>query len=340
MRVTEQLNELWTLVDRDAAAAAGWYQRRIPSSGDWAAHAAIFKPGRKRALILEADRKMLSKHRFADETKGFVISVAPDDSGRADRSFIRILETEVYNREIFTVFCADLLRHWLPQKDHQKALSELEKQLLRWKKFFQRDLRQGLSREEYIGLFGELSFLEAALRASGDALKIVSSWSGPQGTNQDFLFGPKAVEVKTSTGNDQDTVTVSNARQLDATGLDRLYLAHYVLDFRQGSGRTLQQIVASLRQSVSAMSAEAAAIFEERLVEAGYLDDAVGRFKDWGLTLRAFVPYNVEGNFPRILETAIPHGISDVSYSLNLASADTFRLPDQELWRLLDLSHE
>jgi len=340
MRVTEQLNELWTLVDRDAGAASGWYQRRMPGSGEWGAHASILKPGRKRAIILEADSNLLSRHRIADETKGFIISVTPDDSGRSDRSLIRILETEASNREIFTIFCADLVRHWLAQKEHRKALSELEKHLLRWKKFFQRDLRQGLSREDYIGLFGELSFLEAALASCGDALRVVGSWSGPQGTNQDFLFGPKAVEVKTSTGNDQDTVTIANARQLDSTGLDHLYLAHYVFDFRQGSGRTLVQLVGVLRSGIAVISAEAAAIFEERLIEAGYLDDAVGRFKEWGLTPRSFAAYSVDDHFPRILETAIPSGISDVSYSLNLATAEACRLPADELWQLIDLANE
>jgi len=118
---------------------------------------------------------------------------------------------------------------------------------------YQRGIQPGLCREDYVGLYGELSFIEAALNKGLAPLDVINSWQGPLGTNQDFLFGPKALETKTTTGNEINNVRITNIRQLDSTGLQALFLARYAFDFRQGAGRTLPQLVAVIKHALSAV---------------------------------------------------------------------------------------
>jgi hypothetical protein len=262
----------------------------------------------------------------------YSIDVGLDEGGRSDRATIRIQETSAGYREIFAIFCADILEHWIPYADAADSLKSLSRRLARWKKFFQRGGQFGLSREDYIGLYGELSFIEASIKAGAASLPLVNAWQGPLGTNQDFLLGLVAVEIKTTTGNEIDKVRITNARQLDSTGLQSLFLARYAFDFRQGSGRTLQQIITSLKSSLTTISPEAFSVFNDRLIEAGFVEGTPNEFDTWGFTSRHFDVFNVGEDFPRLLESSLPSGVSEVSYILNLSAATPFHVGEPEFW--------
>lgn len=332
MTVSETLKQTWDSVVAEKSQADGYYHRRIPLTYAWPAHAGIHRPTNARILILETELKSVRGLRLKDETKGYSIDVGPDEAGRNDRATIRIQESSAGYREIFTIFCADILEHWLPHAGASDCLKALSSRLARWKKFFQRGAQLGLSREDYVGLYGELSFIEAGLKVGAGSLPIVNAWQAPLGTNQDFLFGQVAVEIKTTTGNEIDKVRITNARQLDSTGLQCLFLARYAFDFRQGSGRTLPQLVAVLKTSLAAISPDALSVFNDRLLEAGFVEGTPNEFDAWGFTPRHFDVFNVGEGFPRLLESCLPSGVSEVAYTLNLSAAQSFQIAEPDFW--------
>lgn len=332
MTVSEALKQTWSTVVAEASQAEGYYHRRIPLACAWAAHAGIHRPTDGRILMLETELKSIRGMRLKDETKGYSIDVGPDEAGRSDRATIRIQETSAAYREIFTIFCADILEHWLPHAGASDSLKSLSRRLARWKKFFQRGGQLGLSREDYVGLYGELSFIEAGLNAGVASPPIVNAWQAPFGTNQDFLLGQVAVEIKTTTGNEIDQVRITNARQLDSTGLLQLFLARFAFDFRQGSGRTLPQLIAVLKTSLAAISPDALSVFNDRLLEAGFVEGTANEFDAWGFTPRHFDVFNVGEGFPRLLESSLPSGVSEVSYTLNLSAAQPFQIVEPDFW--------
>ena len=154
---------------------------------------------------------------------------------------------------------------------------------------------------------------------------LTHAWEGPLGANQDFLFGTVAVEVKASTGNETDSVRISNIRQLDDTGLGQLFLHHAAYDFRDGSGRTLPMLVRRLRHCLSA-SAGALVIFEERLLAAGYVEPSPSAFDRYGFTTRFRRCFRVATGFPRLLELLLPRGVFNVCYILDLAACAAFEV--------------
>lgn len=332
MTVSETLKQTWAAVGLEASHAEGYYHRRIPLASAWPAHAGIHRPTDARLLILETDATSVRGLRLKDETRGYAITVGPDDAGRSDRATIRIHEATTGFREIFAIFCADILEHWLPHTAAADALKSLTARLARWRKFFQRGPQAGLSREDYVGLYGELYHIEAGLAAGLAPAPLVSGWQGPTGTNQDFLFGPTAVEVKTTTGNEIDKVRITNIRQLDSTGLEALFLAHHAFDLRQGTGRTLPQLIDALRSTLAATSAEALSTLNDRLLDAGFLDGTPNEFDSWGFTPRHSDVYTVADGFPRLLESGLPPGVCEVSYTLNLSVAAQFKVASSDFW--------
>lgn len=340
MTVSEVLKQTWNAVIDEASQAEGYYHRRIPLTCAWPAHAGIHRPTEARILILETEIKAVRGLSLKDETRGYSVSIGPDEVGRKDRATIRIQETSQGYHEIFTIFCTDILEHWIPEAESTDCVNSLSRRLTRWKKFFQRGAGLGLNREDHIGLYGELSFIEAGLNAGVASSTIVNAWQAPLGTNQDFLFGPFAVEIKTTTGNEIDKVRITNARQLDSTGLQTLFLARNAFDFRQGSGRTLRQLVATLKVTLSAGSLDALSVFNDRLLEAGFVEATLGEFDRWGFTPRQFDAFNVADGFPRLLESSLPSGVSEISYTLNLSAATQFHVEERDFWMRVISSYD
>ena len=339
MTVSDILKHTWAAVALEASHAEGYYHRRIPLACTWPSHAGIHRPTDARLLILETEAKSVRGLRLGDETKGYSITVGPDEAGRNDRGTIRIQEATTGFREIFAIFCADILEHWVPHTAATDALNSLTARLARWRKFFQRGPQAGLSREDYLGLYGELSLIEEGLATGLAPAPLVAAWQGPIGTNQDFLFGPAAVETKTTTGNEIDKVRITNVRQLDPTGLEALFLTHYAFDFRQSSGRTLPRLIQALRTALAASSTEALSTLNDRLLDAGFLDGTPNEHDSWGFTLRHSAVFAVGDGFPRLLESSLPPGVSEVSYTLNLSTAAPFQIAHADFWAHITSSY-
>lgn len=340
MKISEILKQTWKTVAAESTSKEGYYHRRIPLEGLWPAHAGIHRPTDSIILILETEKAGVRGLNLKDQTKGYRIDVSSESGRSGDRATIRIHEVSQTYREIFTIFCADILEHWIHHVGVAESLGSLKRRLACWKKFFQRNLALGLSREDYIGLYGELSFINEALNKGASSLPTINAWQGPLGANQDFLFGPLAVEIKTITGNEIDKVRITNARQLDSSGIESLFLRRFAFDFRQGSGRTLPQLVAVLKSALTTKSPDSISVLNDRLLEAGFVEAIPNEFDGWGFTPRKTDAYSITEGFPRLLESSLPSGVSEVSYILNLSSAEKYITPEPIFWSKILSSYE
>jgi hypothetical protein len=153
----------------------------------------------------------------------------------------------------------------------------------------------------------------------------VAGWRAPQAAHQDFQFAAGAVEVKTTTAKQPQAVRVTSERQLDDAGIRALFLHVVVLDEREvepgaaGSGECLPGVIADLRSRL-ASEPSALELFDDRLLEAGYLDAAAPRYEGRRFTLRRELTFHVQRGFPRLVERDLPAGVGDVNYALSLAA--------------------
>lgn len=329
MKVSEVLSAAWKAASDDAGKTPGYYRRRLQLPLDLSVHGGVLVPGDMRCLSMEFEETSLRGLNFKDQVRGYLVESELQSTRKA--VLVHLRETSsAMPKDLFQILCTDILEHILPSKTATEVARTLHRRLQHWKKFFQNRSPDGLSRDEYIGLFGELEFFERCLQR-GVSLQVISdAWQGPLQANQDFLFGNVAVEVKSVTANDAGTVNIANVRQLDDAGLSALFLCHVAYDFREGSGRILTSLIQSVR-ALLADGPDALAKFEDRLLAAGYIEPEISSFAGYGFTERQRFYFKVRNGFPRILESDLDPGVSNVCYAVNLSVCTTFAVSEDDI---------
>jgi hypothetical protein len=207
---------------------------------------------------------------------------------------------------------------------------------LSWQRFLQQLNPEGLSYTAQLGLYAELWFLRSYLFPLLDPLTGVTMWTGPTGANQDFQYAGVAVEVKCTSTKLPLRMRVQSERQLDPTGIQVLYLAAFTFDVREGSDKTLPDLINSLRTDI-AQGGSALNVFEDRLYLAGYSDTHQGQYQHRGYAIREAHLFLVQGDFPRIIESDLKPGVGDVTYSVGMSDCLTHEVPMKSLADELEL---
>ncbi|MBS7847384.1 PD-(D/E)XK motif protein [Pseudomonas fluorescens] len=237
----------------------------------------------------------------------------PRDDGRW--SLLLILEDSRL-AELFALLCEDLIEHSRHIGKHS-PLSFVLKRLNSWRYFFERPESILLTLNEIRGLCGELACLDLLIDKIG-SIEAVTAWVGPAGADQDFQFGLSAWEVKTVRPG-AEAVIIASERQLD--GLDKT-VDLYVVELSDASsnsidGFNLNSQISKLRNRLES-DYEALSDFNNRLVSAGYVQHR--KYDDLVFQLRGFTRYAVLDGFPHLRKAALPIGVVNVSYELELGA--------------------
>jgi hypothetical protein len=229
--------------------------------------------------------------------------------------------------------------HLAPLVDERDAVAEFITRLRRWQAFLEKHNPEGLSPTEQQGLYGELWFLRQVVIPKLGYRQGVQCWTGPKGTQQDFQFPNCAIEVKTTVAKQHQKLSISSERQLDDTGTSTLIILHLSLDFRQGRGESLPDIVNSVRKLVENHPI-AREELETLLFQVGYLDIHISRYENIGYTQREINYFKVEGDFPRIIEADLPNGVGDVRYTISVAECKRFSITELQVISLIGCNYE
>lgn len=239
------------------------------------------------------------------------------------------------NRDIFTSLCENLILSVYQLNNEQKIIRTVINQLEKWKTLFDKNNLTGLTSNEQQGLFGELHFLQKCLsRFKMKPSSILKKWVGVNRAMRDFQGSNWAIEVKTTSTNNPQKVTINGERQLDESLLDNLFLVHYSIEVSNGNGQTLCQKVAEIRKSLS-NDATSLSIFNVKLFEVGYLDKHESYYQTKHYLQRSESFYKVDSHFPRIKENELRNGVSDVKYSITLSSCDEFLTSENKLYNII-----
>jgi hypothetical protein len=103
---------------------------------------------------------------------------------------------------------------------------------------------------------------------------------------------------------------------------------------RQEQGETLPEIIATVR-SIVASDAIAKDELENLLFEVGYLDIHATRYENIGYTIREHNYFDVETDFPKIIESDLRNGVGDVRYTISVAECKRFSIPESEVVALI-----
>ncbi len=187
--------------------------------------------------------------------------------------------------------------------------------------------RQLVDRSRIVGLMGELLFLNTALDSNS---KAATFWTGPGGGRRDFLFPEAAVEIKTTEQSTGRNVVIHSLAQLATDDADELFLMFYRLEENPGKGMAVSDLVQAIRAKL-----DSAEFFDKKLEEVGYNGSSSESWNAFRWSLLEAAPYRVADGFPRITPATFPKGppagVSQVTYQLDLDTAETFAIPDEVL---------
>jgi hypothetical protein len=326
-----EVQELWVAIERDAAlqSRSGYVLRRASIGCNVDFFLAVRCPDLQRALVLRVPADVLPEVRKLPETRGLEVSVERLHDDVAGTASIVVQLRAANFSEIFVSFSTILVNRVCAAMSPAHAAGELLAQLFQWQKFL--DARsEGLGEEEQRGLYGELYILRRLVQMVG-AASLAGGWVGPAGAAQDFRFGREvAIEVKTSIGSEPQAVKINGERQLDDRNLGRLYLVCLSIDRAAGSGETLPDLVAWIRDSLKNHPVELND-FEQSLLEFGYLKSHEARYRLQGFALRHERCFRVQEGFPRITEAGLPDGVGRVEYRVALAGCTQFAVPFEQI---------
>lgn len=309
------IEQIWAELDAEAGTT-GRFRRRIHQESVADLYLVVEKPANTRALLVDVDLSGVELGELPSG-RGMDLRRVPATSG--GQALELVLSKQSF-ADLFDTLVTDVAKAAAEGVDKTDVAARVTARVRRWQRFL-RENSTGLSGERQQGLFGELYFLRRILLGTVSSTDAVEAWVGWRHDPQDFAFGAAAVEVKTTKGAAPQLLRISSERQLDTTALEHLALFHLSVDAREGSGQTLPDLVAEIRNALQ--DAVALDLFDDRLFQGGYLDAQAAQYST-GYTVRAAAIFLVAAGFPRLVEADCPEGVGDVGYSVAVSALTPF----------------
>lgn len=212
----------------------------------------------------------------------------------------------------FSLMCYDLAERSGAAASIDAAAAILLRALHNWAELFKRRANDGLTREEVLGLVGELLVLESILSESRvDREALILGWRGPDGDARDIGVNGARIEVKAQRSTSQLKLRISSLAQLDDRG-DRVFVALMRLSPSE-TGRSLVAIVEDFKKLLVARPL-AALEFERKIALSGMSVESELSQEAYALDDR--LVYAVTANFPRLTPENVPLGIAAAQYEV------------------------
>jgi hypothetical protein len=227
----------------------------------------------------------------------------------------------------FSVMCYDIAERSALGETAEAAVVIAIECLRGWASLFKRRNRIGLSRNEIMGLWGELSSLDELLVARPDnETQIIQGWRGPNGEQRDIGFNGNRIEIKTQLSTRSIGLKISSIDQLDDRGDQLKIILNRISPSDKGSsiGDLIQAIQQRLIKSRIAQSD-----FELKIELAGFNPELKASKELFSLDER--LVFAVGENFPRLTPSHVPFGIKSVEYEISGAAINEFQITWNEL---------
>ncbi len=311
--------------------AHGTTVRRVYPQSPHEIFIAVRHPDGSRMLTLgvgmRAVGEVLRRLHELPRTRGLEMQFTRLGDGNGE---LRVVLTDSGLREVFNPLASDIAATAQAQPGPAEAVLAAFSRFEHWRRMLQSLSETGLAPEARRGLFGELTILRDHLLPAMPATAVVGAWTGPTAANQDFQLPGTAIEVKTSSGKEPQSLVISNERELDENGVGRLILAHVSVDERRGgNGESLNVAVDRTRAALA--DAAARTLLDDLLVRAGYLRHQRDLYDEPRYTVRRQHFWHVAGDFPRITEADLRPGVGDCRYRISTAGLDQYLMTAEQV---------
>lgn len=249
--------------------------------------------------------------------------------GQPDATWLVLASSEADGDRPFMGLAADVVAEL--EDDGPPDPAGLFGVIQRWRRFFGRT-DEGLSRDEQLGLVGELWLLLEWLPAI--TVGAIEAWKGPIGGRHDWVSSSGlSVEVKT-TGSSTGPVVhrVSRLDQLDEPAGSALFLLSIRAVSDASGADSLDALLQRARRAAALAGPTCAALLDDRLRALDVTHSDVGRYAD-PLRIAQAELFEVRIGFPRLIPASfaagLPVGVTDVAYSIDTSACSEWLLARQ-----------
>lgn len=235
--------------------------------------------------------------------------------------------------ELFEAMLSNVIDHALNGADlsHKVLFRKFLDRVRDWQTFMSRG-RNGLSRQDEIGLVGELCILKNLLSVNLPSENVIDWWKGPLHGTHDFHLNGGAIEVKATTSQDGFLVDIFDVSQLDPATVTKLFVFGVRLEVSE-SGHSLPELVDDIRfiliDSTSALS-----LFDKCLSYAGYRDENAKNYTSkYGIS--EILGFEVTDEFPSLRRSSLPSEVLEVKYRLDLDAMTLTQITETDALKLL-----
>ena len=284
----------------------------------------------RRCLLILHHRRDSTPTGRLPQLKGIEISVSEGEGDSGYMLAFRLVDPSL--RDIFFRLCQDIVVRAATAASESEAVEVALNRTWRWHHLLRGGRDGRLSSEEQKALIGELFVLEHILLACLSSRDAVSAWRGPLDAPKDFEIGRVSIEAKARRGAATPFVAISSEHQLDASGVDALFL--HVLELDQAptdeeQGYTVSTSATRIRDRLLPSEGGVADAYEALLMATGFRWEDDYSDSRW-IEGKSRI-YIVTSEFPRITPERLIPGVSYVRYSVALADCEPFLVADTVL---------
>ena len=226
-------------------------------------------------------------------------------------------------KEIFLLFCGDIIDSSRTITDRKKAVRFIGKRYQEWREMLANSRDDLLTASEIKGLLGEMFFLQSYLAPLYGIDKAVLSWTGPRQLPQDFIVDDTWYEVKTVSSS-RSEVKISSVEQLDSATVGKLVVVYAdKTSPTNDKAITLNKLYLQLMEAITDDSVKSD--FSMLLLRFGYFPRQEYDSANYTFEIKQIHQYKVTALFPCLRRGNIPDSVVEASYTLSLPTILPFR---------------
>lgn len=252
-----------------------------------------------------------------------ISSIKIDVVKQSDYEFLLVVK--LLDKNLIGIFDSILniiLSEAVGEETESAMVNKFLQQMKRWQKFMSASNNSMLSEEKIRGLIAELTLLSELLDEHPLIKEeVIESWYGPDRLQHDFIFNNSAIEVKSISNLDKNSVTISSEHQLESN-TNQLFLRVYCILKSNASTVSSVNLNKLIREISEILNINERSKFDKKLIECSYIPNE--KYDDFSYEVELVNNYEVLEGFPKLCSADLSNGVLNVRYDIDLNKIKNF----------------
>ncbi len=317
--LVNEIKSVWHAYSEVVEEKEGFRHNLVEKQHKYTLYCGFSFPDKKKSLLFgfynaSAGRSMVLPH-----GKGFSVAHAKSETLNPEYDWITIVCDEEVYEDIFLSMLRDLLHVIYAREidsDGSQLLQLVIDRIKSWQKFLGKSKALTLTKEQEIGLWGELIVFLAMLESGCSPYILCNMWTGPENAPQDFIHSSVAVEVKSNVQQLLKKVKISSLEQLDSSEFSALFLICNILAVDEHEGQTLAHLVSVLVNKLG--EKELKQSFQNKLISYGYIEEYSMHYDTHYSVQKQYI-FQIDSLFPALTPHNVPKEVVSALYTLDLS---------------------